>query len=377
MAKLIALVLSTFIVWGSAWAEISSVKCQGGDGPNPLQLVDGLKNNVLQYPSVGEVQEFVLLESKNALIYRNHEGMIFELNLRSGKSRKIASSRWPLSSIKDENDRFITLRDRATVLDTGTQPPTWRWWSHKNSLKHVYWHRFLGKETLFSVDPYQVSESKQRISVYSFSRKGVTPHLCNLFANKGEHFFLGEGHVYPYIFLYKTKKEGNCTRLSYFNIQIEGELLGKPMCQLYTSGQYSTSLPGNILEVYQFPELMQGNHNMFVVRTDDPNKNLLWDDGIYGCRFYNFGSSVPMVLNSKQAVLASWSEQEGLSLVYPRRLDKGEPTVVRPLLGMLEGPITQKDLILSDNGKTLFVLARMKDQQKDEAKRIIRVNLTE
>ena len=114
---------------------------------------------------------------------------------------------------------------------------------------------------------------------------------------------------------------------------------------------------------------------MFVVRTDDPNKNLLWDDGIYGCRFYNFGNSVPMVLNSKQAVLAAWSEQEGLSLVYPRKLEKGEPTVVRPLFGMLEGPITKGDLILSDNGKTLFVLARTKDQSKGEGKRLIRVNL--
>ena len=375
MTKLIALAFLIYSVSGSVRAEISSVKCQGGDGPNPLKLIDGSKDEGMQYSTMGEIQEFVFLESKNALVYRNHDGLIFELNLASGKSRKIASSQWPLSAVKDENDRFITLRDRATVLDTGTHPPHWRRWSHKNPLKHVYWHHFLGKETLFSVDPYQVSESKQRISIYSFSRKGVTPHLCNLFANKGEHFFLGEGHVYPYIFLYKVKKEGNRTRLSYFNIQIEGELLGKPKCQLYTSGQYSTSLPGNVLEVYQFPELMQGNHNMFVVRTDDPNKNLLWDDGIYGCRFYNFGNSVPMVLNSKQAVLAAWSEQEGLSLVYPRKLEKGEPTVVRPLFGMLEGPITKGDLILSDNGKTLFVLARTKDQSKGEGKRLIRVNL--
>lgn len=373
--KLAGFLFLLAILSGNLRAEISSVKCQGGDGPNPLKLLEGLKENVSQYIPIGEVQEFLVLESRNSLIYRNHQGMIYELNLGSGKSRKVASSQWPLSKLKDDNDRFVTLKNSATVLDLGTQPPHWRWWSHKNSLRHVYWHRFLGKETLFSVDPYQVSESKQQISIYSFSRRGVKPHLCNLYANKGEHFFLGEGHVYPYIFLYKIKKEGNCTHLSYFNIQIEGELLGKPMCQLYTSGQYSTSLPGNVLEVYQFPELMQGNHNMFVVRTDDPDKNLLWDDGIYGCRFYNFGKSVPMVLNSKQAVLAAWSELGGLSLVYPRKLDKGEPTILRPLFGLLQGPITQGDLVLSDDGKWLYVLAHTRDQSPHESKRFIRVNL--
>jgi len=368
---LLGMALNVQVLFGG----IESIKCQGGDGPNPLVIVEKAKAQEIEYSPVGQVEEFLLLEKKGVLVYRNQMQDIYELNLRNGKSRKIARSRFALSSVKDDSDRYITLRDRATILDTGVYPPEWRWWATPKPLKHVYWHRFLGRETLFSVDASEPQNSKQRIRVYSFGRKGMTPHLCNLYSGPGEHFFLGEGHAYPSIFLYRTKKEGNCTRLSYFNIQIEGEILGKPKCELYTSGQYSTLLPGNVVEVYQFPELMQGNHNMFVVRTDDPNRNLLWDDGIYGCRFYNFEGSTPLVLNSKQAVLAAWSEVEGLSLVYPRKLEKGEPTVARPLFGRLQGPLTQKDLILSDNGRYLYVLARLKDQSPDEPKKIIRVDL--
>ncbi|NBT58811.1 hypothetical protein EBT16_08520 [bacterium] len=239
----------------------------------------------------------------------------------------------------------------------------------------MYWHKFLGRDSLFSVGSSFVRPHQQRIEVYSFSRKGVKPHICNLFSDAGSFYHLGEGHVYPYVFLYGVKKEGDKTRLTYFNIQIEGELAGMPMCQLYQSGQYSTLIPGNVKEVYQFPELMVQNQNMFVVLTDHPEKNLLWDDGAYGCRYYHFGSRQPMVPNSRQAVLAVWSEDEGLSLIYPRRFEAGEPVVIRPLKDQIEGPIQRHHLILSDDGKTLFVLAKLKGGEDGQHRRLIRVSL--
>jgi hypothetical protein len=323
----------------------------------------------------GTVSEFVVWEKKGVVVYRNQDGRIYQLFLSNGKSYPMGSTTAPLSRVKDDNDRYLTLRGRPITLDTGSSPPRWQKWSHKNGVTHLYWHRFLGTESLFSVDASFIRPNQQRIEVYSFSRKGVKPHLCNLFSNKGEIFHLGEGHTYPYVFLYKVKPEAGCTRLTYHNIQIEGEILGKPVCKLYQSGQYSTLLPGNVKGVYQFPELMTANQNMFVVRTDHPEKNLLWDDGVYGCRFYNTNGNPPMILNTKQAMWAVWDDEEGLSLVYPRKFEKGEPVVLNPLKGLIEGPIKSEHLYLTDNGKTLFVLAKPAGAEKSFPRQLIRLEL--
>jgi len=374
LSLLIGLLL--FVAQSGAF-PIQSMKCQGGDGPNPLTDISGLqKARITVYETKGTVSEFVLWEGKRAIAYRNNRGEVYQLNLVNGSSHGLARTQTALSRVKDEDDRFLTLQEYPITLDTSYSPPQWWKWSHHQGLEHLYWHGFMGRDSLFSISSKKhLVSDQQRLEVYSFSRRGVKPHLCNLFAKKGQHYHLGEGHVYPYIFLYRTEKQGDCTRLSYFNIQIEGELLGKPRCELYSSGQYSTLIPGNVLEVYQFPTLMQGNHNMFVVRTDHPDKNLLWDDGVYGCRFYQFGKYQPIVLNPKQAVLAVWTEEEGLSLIYPRKLINNEPVIVRPLSGRIRGPIQKEHLALSDNGKELYVSAYLKEGHKKYERKLIKILL--
>jgi len=377
MRTAVAIVALLFWVSPVFAGEIKSIKCQGGDGPNPLtDLTGNQKNRFIVYEPRGDISEFVLWEKKKAIAYRNSQGEIFQLSLASGKSYGLARATNPLSSIKDENEQYLTLKDYPVTLDTGTSPAHWKKWSHKSGLKHLYWHRFFGRDSLFSVSSMKhVVSDQQRLEVYSFSRKGVKPHLCNLYAKKGQYYHLGEGHTYPYIFLYRTEKLNDCTQLSYFKLQIEGEVLESPRCELYASGQYSTQIPGNVLEVYQFPTLMQGNHNMFVVKTDHPDKNLLWDDGVYGCRFYQFGNQEPLVLNSKQAILAVWSENRGLSLIYPRKTVNNEPVIIRPLAGLISGTIGKEHLALSDNGKELYVLAHLKKHGKKAGRKLIRVFL--
>jgi hypothetical protein len=194
----------------SAWTgEIQSMKCQGGDGPNPLtDLTGSQKTRITVFETKGNVSEFVLWDWKRSVAYRNKQGEIYELFLSNGKSRGLARSSSPLSQVKDEHDRFLTLRNHPITLDTSYTPSQWRKWSHKSGVDHLYWHRFLGKDSLFSVSSKKhLLSDQQRLEVYSFSHKGVKPHLCNLYAKKGQHYHLGEGHVYPFIFLYRTEKQ--------------------------------------------------------------------------------------------------------------------------------------------------------------------------
>jgi len=368
-----AVAISALLLWMSPVfaGDIKTIKCQGGDGPNPLSdLTGNQKNRFVVYEPKGSITEFLLWEKKQSIAYRNSQGEIFQLNLSSGESLGLARASSAVSSVKDDDDRYLTLKDYPITLDTSTSPAHWRKWSQKNGLRHLYWHHYFGNDSLFSVSSMKhVVSDHQRLEVYSFSSKGVKPHLCNLYAKKGQHYHLGEGHTYPYIFLYRTEKKNDCTKLSYFKLQIEGEVLERPRCELYASGQYSTQIPGNVLEVYQFPTLMQSNQNMFVVKKDHPEKNRLWDDGIYGCRFYQFGKLDPIVLNPKQATLAVWSEAQGLSLIYPRKTVNNEPVILRLLAGLISGPIRKEHLILSDNGKELFVLAYLKNQEEKTEQR--------
>ncbi|NBX93492.1 MAG: hypothetical protein EB078_01930 [Proteobacteria bacterium] len=372
------LLIATLVFLNSAAQAIplTSVKCMGGDGPNPLTDVsDNLGIGVEVLPTEGSVQEFLFWSNKQTVAYRNDYGRIYSLPLRGGRQIHLANSRNPLSSIKDDNNRFLSLRGRATVLDTESSPLMWRSWPHYREIKHLYWHRFLGRESLFSVGASFYRPRQQQIEVLSFSSRGIKPHICNLIAPQGQIFYLGEGHVYPYVFLYTIKKTGDNTQVNYFNIQIEGELLGKPTCLLYKSGQYSTVIPGNVTEVYQFPELMEGNHNMFVVKSDHPEKNFLWDDGTYGCRYYQFGEREPMVLNPRQPILTTWDDQDGLSIIYPRKTLDGQPLILRLLGNKLMGPVRKEHMVLSDDGRQLFVAARLKDPKEGRNRKLIRIEL--
>jgi hypothetical protein len=373
----LSILLSVLLIIGSSLASagsLSSVKCQGGDGPNPLaDISHQLSPRIDVFDTEGSVQELILWERKGLVAYRNHRGMIYYLPLSSSKSHRLGSSRFPLSQVKDQGDRYLSIKNRATVLDT--EAALWLNWPHHREVRHLYWHRFLGRESLFSIHSSLVGPRQQRIEVLSFNDRGIKPHLCNLVASPGEMFHLGEGHVYPYVFLYKVKKGIDSTLVSYYNIQIEGELIGVPTCRLYKAGHYSTKIPGNVTEVYQFPELMQGNNNMFVVKTDNPQRQLLWDDGTYGCRYYQFGGRDPMVLNSKQAVIATWDEAEGLNLIYPRRLVDGQPMTLSLLKGQVVGPIKKEHLALSDDGKLLLVAAELKNAPEHSGRKIIKINL--
>ena len=154
-------------------SDIGSIKCFGGDGPNPLTDITKIQNlGVTNFDLRGPVHEFVFWEKKNQIVYRNQFGKIYRLDLRSGKSVLLGSSNASLSPVKDPGERYITLVGSPITLDTATNPPRWQKWSHKKRVKHLYWHRFFGRDSLFSVTSSIVRPHQQQIEVYSFSQKG-------------------------------------------------------------------------------------------------------------------------------------------------------------------------------------------------------------
>ncbi|NBT59984.1 hypothetical protein EBT16_14510, partial [bacterium] len=97
--------------------DLGSYKCMGGDGPNPLTDVTQLqKVGTTVFDSKGVVQEFFLWERKGKIVYRNQFGNIYLLDLKTGKSVPFGSSSIPLSRVKDEDERFITLSGTPITL---------------------------------------------------------------------------------------------------------------------------------------------------------------------------------------------------------------------------------------------------------------------
>ncbi|NBW99637.1 hypothetical protein EBR03_08710, partial [bacterium] len=84
--------------------DLGSIKCfGGGDGPNPLMDLTHLQDlGVTGFETQGEIQEFVLWESKGSVVYRNSEGKIYQLALNGGKNTLLAKSRWPISRVKED-----------------------------------------------------------------------------------------------------------------------------------------------------------------------------------------------------------------------------------------------------------------------------------
>lgn len=367
MNRLIALI----VVWhlsSLSWG-LESVSCMGGEGPGPMyDLSQILPPGVSLLPIHEPVQDFIVLPKKKHLVYRNLDSQLREVCLKTFTKFPLLDSDLPLSKVVDEDERLLLQAGRPSILDTQATNLAWHHYPANFELKHLYWKRSgsYGPKVLYSLESVFITPDQQQIKIYSFLDGQAKPFECNLPSTKGEIFHIGEGHEYPYIFLYKVRKDGTDSRVVSYKVKING-VLGNNQCRLYMVKPYAQKIAGNILSIHKFPALEESSHEMFVVETDVKEKSFLWDDGPNDCRYYNLGGRKPVILNHKVPVIATIEPKEGITLIYPRKKMGGNPIYVRPLEDIASGAFGPEHVSLSDDGKTLWVA----NQLRGEAGRLL------
>lgn len=336
------MVLLSLILLIATPFALAEDRCGGGDtGPKPLSdMTDGFKIDTQNIPSAGAPEEFLFWEKSNKLVYRTELSEIYAGLVPTGQAEKLTNSGLPLSRIVDEKERYLVSESSPSIFDRKYK----RWinyWLDARPFRHLFWN----DDKLYSISARIDQHNKQYINVYEYEvgKFKAEPVCKTIIAEPGEHYTLAEGSAYPDVFFYRVKQGSIGKEISVFRMPLKGLLLP---CTMLPLGQYTREIAGPVKSVHMFPELAA-----LAVEVDHPKRNLLWDSST-GCRYFDIGRQKPLVLNYKKPLIATWSADDGMTLVH---LDKEKKANVAWGEYQNVTELTQRDVWLADDGERLFV----------------------
>jgi len=320
---------------------VSETRCGGGDGPKPLaDISTTFEASVKGISTQGSVQEFLFSERDNAVIYRNEEGGIFKNGL-TGPSTKIAESGTPMSRLTSDRQRYLAAESTPWVYDRKYQ----RWYNYKLDAR-PFRHLFFDNNSLYSVSASYDAKNNQKFTVYRYDVGGTVaqPVCYSLQSPPGQHLTLAEGHSYPWAYLYRTFNSPTGKKISFYGLNVGN------LCAIKPFDDYTRDISGPVKRAHVFPEI--GNQT-FAVEVDHPTHNLLWEHN--GCRYFHTDGQA-LVLSYRHPIMATWSEDKGMSLIY---LDRESQAHLPPLpSGRSMRGLLPEDVWLADDAKRLFLAPR-------------------
>lgn len=327
------------------WSQ--PITCRGGDGPTPLTNISSdLPSTASLLPLVGEAQEFVVWPKSKSIVYRNNYRELRRFSYKKNKDYHLARLAMPMSKVVDPSEKYV-LADRSNwYLNAEQNSPSWDKFNTSLSSKPLFWHTpFLGTSHLYSLSRfyYPYSEKIQTLEVLKFTAGQVKPETCQLSSNVQGDFYIGEGHVFPNIFIYQLRPTARGNILSLYRIRI-GHV--NKSCVLEPVKTYSEPVAGQLVSVHQFAD---GVTFAYVTWTTK-GYQLHWDSPSSKTKVCEFGDRPPLVLNEEHAVVAGWNQASGLTALLP---NSNEFANILP--DKTREEVRLKDLFLSKKGETLYL----------------------
>lgn len=317
-------------------------RCGGGDGPKPLaDISHTFEADIKGVPTLGDVQEFLFSERDNAILYRNERNEVLKTNVPAGPSLKLTESGLPLSRLTSYRERYIAAEAAPWVFDRKQQ----RWYSYKLDAR-PFRHLFFDGDSLYSISSKYDEQNNQTFTVYRYDVGNASAiQTCfSLQSPPGQHLTLAEGHKFPWAYLYRTDGPATSKFISFFALNVSSN------CKVQPLDGYTREISGPVKRAHVFPEI--GNKT-FAVEVDHPTHNLLWEHN--GCRYFHTDGEA-LVLSYRQPIIATWSDQKGMSLIY---LDRESQAHLPPLpSGRLARGLLPEDVWLADDAQRLFLAPR-------------------
>lgn len=359
-------------------SPITSRSCiaQGGGGGGGTPLVDIsplFPKGHTKIPVLGSVLEFFYWEANKELVYRNSKKEIYTRPLK-GSDKWQGELYSSMSRLTDAEEQYILEEQDTRFLDISQSK--WHSFSTKYPLSHhLFWAKENSVDVLYSLSdvyscggdkPVDRSHCSQTLVIYRYGPGSKVPSSCNLHSLPGETFSIGRGQSYPNLFIYKSNPDPKGgTNVFLYSVDVRkatGTSGVVPNCQLTplfppTIGS-SVWIPGKPEAVYMLPAqngIVQ-KYASFVVKTDDTTDNVLWfhrksSFDPLKCQAFNFNGREPMVLPSSKSLLATWTKDEGTTIVFPEKKESA-----RLFKSMYADKVQEDDFWLADNG-SLFVTA--------------------
>lgn len=336
-AILVSVVLSIVTSFAAA-----SVRCgAGGEGPKPFNdITKNLDFKIRAIDTPGTIDQFLIWEKKQALVYRDTAGEIKGLYLRPqvGKPKEFPINKiaQPLSRVVDAQERFLTsLGDRIWTLDTFGS--IWMAAVEKKDVQPLFWANRNGQDVLIS-QAHRTNESGEEVYEFYASKSGEFqkyPH-CSFVQPKPYPFTPARGAMAPNVYFYSTEMiDGR----RFLNIHSFNTLNCK-----FEKGLVFEGVRYPVKEVMWFQNL-----SAFAAKLDHAEENLLWWSP-KGCNYFNVGRNETFVPNFQQPVMVTWSQTQTLNVIYP---DTAQ--VVRTLENLPITSLNENDLWLTADAKKLYM----------------------
>lgn len=335
-AVLILLLIAPYLANG-----VSNFRCAGGEGGTPFSDISNIyKYSKAIVPTQRMVKEYVYLENKNEIVYRNDQNVLHSLNLTDNKDRAIKEMQATLGRVVDPLEKFITTAFGPWILDITKDEPMWMQFPVPRPIvKHLFWK----ENVLYSYLASQVGTKKQTFTFSMYEAGRTMTQSCTINAKVGETYRIGNGHEYPFFYLYRIARTYKGNMLTQYRVRLN-EMFTDAKCQLEDKGTYPEPLPGDVKSVTHYPK-----YDAFAVSINHPRKNLLWDTPTE-CTFFDLHGRDPIILNNQHPIVATRTVDHGLGLHF---LDSSKE--VRILQANLPQAITEDNLWLSKDANKLFV----------------------
>ena len=331
----------TFIVALNLSIAGTQNRC-GGDGSGPKPLADittTFQSEIKGIPTQGSPEEFLFSEKDNSVIYRNEFAEIMQ-TMHFQSSVKLTESGKPLSRLIGGKGRYLAAEAAPWVYDRKLH----RWYNYSLDAR-PFRHIFFNGDALYSISSRVDVGGNQIYQVfkYSIGDTKAVPVCKALIMKPGEHVTLAEGHLHPNVYFYRTFDDAEGKKIRFYTLNLGA------LCDFLSIEEYTREIAGPVKRAHIF----SGMKSAFAVEVDHPEKNLLWD--YKGCRYFHTEGR-PLILNDSYPMIATWSEEKGMSLVY---LEKESQAHLPPMpTGYTVRGLYQEDISMADDGVRLFLAPR-------------------
>lgn len=363
--RLIYLILAISFLGFRAAAE---VECGGGDGPGPaiLDISDSIVSGETSHRPLGGVQEIVVLENRETLVYRNLANELYAIDYGagSGPSQLLTRHSPPLTRLTDRGETQLLARDSFNLFSLETF--TWRHLIQPLvKVDHLFWNK-KGEQELFSLER-PTSRDRQEFTLYHWWARSDEVSSCIIHPSGNYEWRVVEGSTWPYVVLYREILEKHRRRILLHPYRRDC----RPWFWPWQEIRIKESEHPPLQSIYQYPDT-----GKMVIKFDDPDgKNVYVTRGIGGrsdgdrddpeppppeepdhCEGYSLDNAPPVYLGGRDPVLAMQSGHGKVGLVYLNQKKQARLRVSLTQPGLDQGAVA-----LTNDAKRLWLTVTGQD----------------
>ena len=356
--KFLALVFGFIFLQQIALGE---PRCAGGGegGGVPFGLIP---KNIAEQPNwiktKSMVQGFLFWETTNRVLYHDGMSWVRAHDLANGLEYGVSELGIipPFSPVKDPDNRYFSTVNFSSLFDSKNH--TFIKMPMNVPQQELFWHEgVLYTQALGETAPGSMTGS---IHAYKAKSKKVTTCFYNL---NGEKLSFANNNEYPYAYGFTQKELPDGTfDITTYKVDVRKELFGSG-CSIEIVQKYKDPFPGRVSKMHRYNKI-DGN----IFELEHKTKNLLWDKGVDECIFYDLGRIRYSVLNGDSPSVATWDQEDGLGLIYPRLKKRTQ------IEGFGHMGLSASDIAITKNGDRLY-FAQRPEENEEKLKLLYRVDL--